>query len=204
MSARGFVLAAAVSTLAGGCKVQQSWTEPEPGLERMMVQPRVDPFGESAFFDDGKAMRKPPKDTVSLESTVGDRWVVDGLVGATYATKIPVPVTRALLETGRTRFDITCATCHGVGGDGESVVADNMALRRPPSLHEERIRALPPGRMYQVIRTGYGLMPPYAAQLTVEERWAIVAYVRALQLSQGVEVARLPPQMRAELEEASL
>ena len=185
-----------------GCKVQQSWTEPEPGLERMMQQPRVDPFQESMFFDDGLAMRKPPPGTVSMEQRTGDRLFVDGLVDGTYAASIPVVVTRAVLDRGRDRFEIVCGACHGVDGSGESVVAENMALRKPPSLHEDRIVALPPGRIYQVIRTGYGLMPPYATQLSVDDRWAVVAYLRALQISRRVDVSGLP-EVRAQLEEAT-
>jgi mono/diheme cytochrome c family protein len=107
------------------------------------------------------------------------------------------------VEVGRAKFDVICAACHGVLGTGESVVAQNMALRRPTSLHEPYVRALPPGRIYQVIRTGYGVMPPYGPWLTVEERWGVVAYVHALQLSQGVEVTTLPPELRSALEEAT-
>ncbi len=91
-----------------------------------------------------------------------------------------------------------CAACHGLAGDGDSPVARNMALRKPPSLHEPRIRALPAGRLYAVVRDGYGLMPSYAEELSVGERWAVVAYVRALQLSQGARLAELPPELRSE------
>jgi len=186
-----------------GCKVQQSWMEPHPSFERMMQQAKVNPFDESTFFDDGIAMRTPPRGTVSLEQTIGDRLFVDGMVDGVYAQIIPMEVKRDVLERGRERFEVYCSACHGVDGFGESVVAENMALRRPPSLHEDRIVALPPGRLYQVIRTGYGLMPPYAAQLTVRDRWAVVAYLRALQLSRRVDVAQLTPELRAQLEEAT-
>jgi mono/diheme cytochrome c family protein len=189
----------ATSAAVGGCKVQQSWTEPDPGLERMMQQPRVDPFQESAFFDDGLAMRKPPNGTVSIERRTGDRSIVEGVVDGRYAAAVPVPLTRALLDRGRDRFERICAVCHGVDGSGESVVAQNMALRRPPSLHEARIVALPVGRLYQVIGTGYGLMPSYAAMLPIDDRWAVVAYVRALQISRRIDVSRFP-ELRAEID----
>ncbi|MEO7092739.1 MAG: cytochrome c, partial [Polyangiales bacterium] len=165
---------------ATACKVQQSWKEPEPSLSRMQQQPRIDPFQKSDWYANGLSMRTPPAGTISIEQTVQARIVVDGVVDGVYAPQIPVPLTRALVEVGRAKFDVICAACHGVLGTGDSVVAQNMAMRRPTSLHEPYVRALPPGRIYQVIRTGYGVMPPYGPWLTIEERWAIVAYVRAL------------------------
>jgi mono/diheme cytochrome c family protein len=116
-------------------------------------------------------------------------------------THIPVPVTTALLARGRERFDVVCATCHGVTGTGESIVAEKMAFRRPPSLHLASTRAYPPGRLYAIVKDGYGLMPAYASMLDVEERWAIVAYVRALWLSRAASVATLPSSVRSAVEE---
>jgi mono/diheme cytochrome c family protein len=110
----------------------------------------------------------------------------------------PVPVTAALLARGRARFDTFCAACHGVLGDGESQVALNMSMRRPPSLHQYRDVA--DGYIFRVISSGFGLMPSYAAALPVEDRWAVVAYVRALQLSQHATLDQLPPEARQRLE----
>jgi mono/diheme cytochrome c family protein len=115
-----------------------------------------------------------------------------------YVKTIPLPLTRKLLETGRKRFDITCGTCHGPLGDGESIVARQMSLRPPPSLFKYIDR--PSGYFYEVITKGFGMMASYAAELTVEERWAIVAYIRALQLSQTTPAAELPPEARREIE----
>ena len=112
-------------------------------------------------------------------------------------------MTRASLEAGRAAFERVCATCHGVLGDGNSVVAEKMELRKPPSLHEARIAQLPAGKVFQVASVGYGLMPGYAALLSVEERWAIVGYLGALRLSQAAPVASLPPFMQAELRRAA-
>jgi mono/diheme cytochrome c family protein len=159
----------------------------------MQEQPRVDPFGASTFFRDGMAMRRPPRGTIPVELRAD---------AAGSAERIPIVIDRALLERGRARFEVFCAACHGIGGDGESVVAQNMQLRKPPSLLDERIRALPFGRLYAIVRGGYGLMPGYAAQLSVEERWATVAYVRALQISRHSPVSSLPADVRAELEKA--
>lgn len=111
----------------------------------------------------------------------------------------PIPLTMELVERGRGRFDIFCAPCHGVAGDGASAVAANMSLRRPPSLHEPAIRAYSAERLYRVVAEGYGLMPSYAGVLSREERWGLVAYVRALQLSQRAVVSELPEPVRGEV-----
>jgi cytochrome c553 len=113
---------------------------------------------------------------------------------------VPLPVSRKLLELGRKRFDITCATCHGPLADGKSIVATQMALRPPPSLQQAQYVAKPAGYIYEVITKGFGLMASYAAELSVEERWAVVAYLRALQISQNTPVGALPPEIRQQLE----
>ncbi|CAN94682.1 hypothetical protein sce4519 [Sorangium cellulosum So ce56] len=110
--------------------------------------------------------------------------------------RIPVPVTIELLQHGKERFEINCAACHGVAGDGESEVARNMTLRRPPSLVDPRVQAFPPGRIYRVIVEGYGLMRSYEAQVPLMERWAIVAYVKALGKSRATALDALPPPLR--------
>jgi mono/diheme cytochrome c family protein len=114
-----------------------------------------------------------------------------------YLTTFPVKVDRPLLALGRKRFDITCGTCHGPLGDGDSIVAHQMSLRPPPSLHLYADR--PVGYIYDVITHGFGMMASYAGELPVRERWAVVAYIRALQLSQAVPVDKAPPEARAKL-----
>jgi mono/diheme cytochrome c family protein len=173
-------------------------------------QPRAHAYKESVFFADGLSMRAPPDGTVPRERITGNPVLTTGREGETgqiaangervpsYAKAIPLPVTRKLLELGRKRFNITCATCHGPLGDGNSIVANQMSLRPPPSLHKYNDRA--PGYIYEVISKGFGLMASYAAELTIEERWAVVAYVRALQVSQSVPAAGLPAEDRARLE----
>lgn len=184
-----------------GCSMEQTFVEPELTWSRMQEQPRYDPYEPSAFFSDGRTMRTPPEGTVPRERAfVARPEVASGLdargqeLGA-----IPLPVTRALLAAGRDRFNVVCASCHGVLGDGVSPVAQNMQLRRPPSLHQPNIRAYAPGRIYRYVTFGFGMMPAHGPYLTLEERWAIVAYVRALQLSQFAPVAQLPADVRAEL-----
>jgi mono/diheme cytochrome c family protein len=141
---------------------------------------------------DGRAMRPLPTGTVPRE-----RSADSGLVAAPAGdAAVPVTVTRELLDRGRRRFAIACATCHGVAGDGNSAVARNMQRRRPPSLHEPRLVALGPGALYRVITAGYGLMPSYEKLLTPDDRWAVIAYVRTLQLAWRVRLAALPPAVR--------
>jgi hypothetical protein len=162
-------------------------------------QPRARAYKQSAFFDDGLSMRAPPKHTVPRERILGNSALTTGKVGEAFVTTIPVPLTRKLLDLGRKRYDITCGTCHGPIGDGDSIVAKNMSLRPPPSLHLYRDR--PAGYLYEVIVKGFGLMGSYAAELTVEERWAVVAYTRVLQLSQNVAIDRAPADVRSRLEQ---
>jgi mono/diheme cytochrome c family protein len=170
--------------------------------ERMQEQPRYETYGESRFFPDGSAMRRPPDGTVPHDAVVDRPLLTTGFAGGRPAERIPVPVTPELLALGRRRFDTYCAVCHGVLGNGQSAVASRFRLRRPPPLIGDRVRALPPGRVYRVVTEGYGLMPAYAADLPVTERWAVVAYLRALQLSRYAPVDSLPPEVLAELRRA--
>jgi len=172
--------------LAAGC---QGWGI-DPDLERMIDQAKVETYEPSAAFADGRGTRPPPPGTVPRER----RFLVPPGNG------YPVPLTRPLLERGRRRFEIVCAACHGLLGDGESKVAENMSLRRPPSLHDPRLRGLAPARLVEIMSKGYGLMPPLVEQLPLEERWAVAAYVKALQLSQNARLAELPAPIRAKAE----
>lgn len=171
-------------------------------FERMIVQHKYMAFREGAFFTDGRAMRPPPGGTIPRGTIVDQPLLTQGIAGGQFATTIPVPVTIEMLELGRKRFDITCAACHGIAGDGASVVATKMQLRRPPSLHQAEIVAYTPGQIYQVLNEGFGLMPSYATMLTLEERWAVVAYVKALQLGQSAVVGDLPEPVRGDMERA--
>jgi hypothetical protein len=197
------VLGLGLATSATACRTHEVLRKPDFSWNRMQSQPRYDDYAPSRFFADGMAMRAPPEGTVPYSaSPVNPREREGTEKGGAYVKSFPLPITRPLLHLGRARFQIVCAACHGVRGDGDSVVAKYMP-RRPPSLHEERIRVLPDGRIYSVIRDGYGLMPAYGTHFSVEERWAVVAYVRALERSQNAVVARLPASIARELERAS-
>ena len=166
-------------------------------VDPMERQPKGRAFAANPFFEDGRAMRKPPAGTVPRERIVQNPALTLGYVDGKDVTEIPLTLTRALLDLGHRKFDIYCATCHGLLGDGNSPVAANMSLRLPPNLHDRT--GMAPGHYYQVISNGFGLMPGYAAELDVQERWAVVAYLRALQLSQNAPLALAPAEERARL-----
>jgi mono/diheme cytochrome c family protein len=167
-------------------------------VDPMERQPRGRPYAANAFFEDGRAMRDPPPGTVPRERTVGNPALTEGRLNGKDVTDIPIPLTKALLDKGHKRFEIYCGACHGLLGDGRSLVAANMSLRPPPNLHERRDMTV--GHYFQVVSNGYGLMPGYSAQLDIEERWAVVAYLRALQLSQNAPIALAPPEERERLQ----
>jgi mono/diheme cytochrome c family protein len=169
-----------------------------PGLDPMQRQAKLKAYQPSEFHPDGLAMRAPPAGTVPFGS-VGDPALQRG-VGADGKplALAPVALTPKLLAAGRKKFDIHCAVCHGLAGDGRSQVALNMSLRKPPSLH--LYRDVPDGYLYQVVSQGFGLMPGYAAELTPEERWGVVGYLRALQLSQHASAAQVPPETMKKLQ----
>jgi mono/diheme cytochrome c family protein len=169
-----------------------------PRLDPMQRQQKYKAYQPAEAQPGELAMRHPPAGTVPYRSVV-DPAVSTGLgPDGLPLAQAPLPVTAATLARGRNRFDVYCATCHGLLGDGESQVALNMSLRKPPSLHA--YRDVPDGHLYRVVANGFGLMPPYAPELSIEDRWAVVAYVRALQLSQHATLNQLPPEARQRLE----
>lgn len=168
-------------------------------LDPMAAQEKPQPYAPSEIFADGLAMRAPPPGTVPRERTLGPPELLRGRrPDGTYVDAVPLLLTRSALETGRARFEIFCAACHGLLGDGRSPVAGNMSLRPPPSLVEHAHH--PAGFYFEVISSGFGLMPSYAAEIPLRERWSVVAYLRALQLSQSAPLALAPPDVRARLE----
>ena len=191
MSARLLFLIAALAST--GCE----GFFPSLDLERMIDQRNVRPYMPSAYFSDGRGMRPPPDGTISRDRVVGEPALTDGIVDGVDVARIPIAVDRPLLERGRNRFEVFCAACHGLRGDGRSPVAHNMDLRKPPSLLEPPVTTFSPGRLFQVVSLGYGLMPSYASELSVRDRWAAIAYLGALQFSQAAPLASLPDDLRA-------
>ena len=153
----------------------------------MARQPRYDPLEASRQFADGSSARAPVKGTVARDADLSPR-----------PEKIPLPVTMATLERGRQRFDIFCSPCHGRTGDGHGMVV-RRGFPAPPTYHQDRLREAPDSHFYDVITNGYGAMYSYAARVSAADRWAIVAYIRALQLSRHAPVAALPKTLQARL-----
>lgn len=167
-------------------------------LERMIDQPRFTSYEACEVCPEGTIMMLPPEGTVPRTPAPAGAAIETGRDGTAWVDEIPIAVDRALVSRGRNRFDIFCAACHGRIGSGVSQVAENMSLREPPSLLVPPVTDYPAGRVYGAIAGGYGLMRSYAAELPVADRWAVVAYVQALQLSQRLQIGQLPPALRQE------
>jgi hypothetical protein len=164
----------------------------------MHDQPKYKPYRGSDFFGDGRSARPLPEGTVARGQLREDAHLFTGRVNGQPATTFPMPVTEAVLARGRERYGIYCTPCHGLAGYGDGMVIQR-GFRRASSFHVDRVRAEPVGYFYDAITNGFGAMPSYAAQIPVEDRWAIVAYVRALQLSQHATLQDVPPEKRGEL-----
>ncbi len=179
------LLAALCLLLLGGCQYTLR--------QDMANQPRENPLSPSKFFADGRSARPIVDETVSRGSLEGDALFVPKDSNA-----FPLPVNAALLERGRERYGIFCTPCHGIQGDGNGIAAVR-GMKHPPSYHQERLRQEPNGYYYDVITNGFGAMYPYAAQIPPKDRWAIIAYVRALQLSRDAHINDLPARLREKL-----
>ena len=175
----------------------------EKAAQDMYDQPRYKPLASSTLFADGAAARTPPQGTVVFSSgpfadTSSGRVGTEAAAARNAALEAetqPYALDMALLERGRERYDIYCAPCHSPLGDGDGIVA-RRGFPTPPTYHSERLRAATDRHFFDVISQGYGVMYPYADRIEPRDRWAIVAYVRALQLSQH---ARAPELSGAEL-----
>src|SRR6266496_2196223 len=158
----------------------------------MHVQPRQNPLSRSDFFSDQRSARPPVEGTVARGQLREDTYFYTGKIGNNPGDVMPFPVTREVLERGRERFNIFCAPCHSRVGDGNGFVPSRGFARKPPSYHIERLRKAPLGYFFDVMTEGFGIMPDYASQIPPQDRWNIVAYVRALQLSQNATMADVP------------
>ena len=168
--------------------------------QKMANQPRYDPLEPSDFFADGQASRPRIAGTVARGELSGNPFFDTGKVNGQVADGFPMPVTLDLINRGHSRFDIYCAQCHGRAGDGNGMIP-SRGYRRPPSFHTETLRAATSGHLFDVMTNGFGAMPPYGKMIPPQDRWAIVAYIRALQLSQNATVADVPIEDRAKLDQ---
>jgi len=165
----------------------------------MFEQPKFRPLDEDKFFADGRSARPVPPNTFPYDEPQRPPAVEDGTVNGAFVAEIPVAVDEPMLQRGRQRFDIYCSPCHGRVGDGHGMIAKRGFIQ-PADLHSDRVRYAPPGYLYAVISHGYGAMPDYDDEIPVPDRWAIVAYIRALELSRRASLADVPPAHRAALE----
>ncbi len=200
MTLRRFIMFAVVAILlaaALGCTrgrpTENTPIHLNPNMDR---QQKYLPQSESKFFVDGMTMRKPVAGTVARGELHEDNayWRGRDDIDSVIA-KIPIPVTMQLIERGQQRFNIYCSPCHGRTGDGRGIVVQR-GLLPPPSFHDERLRKVGDGHIFDVISNGIRNMPSYRAQIPVDDRWAIVSYFRALQRSQNASINDVPAEMR--------
>jgi mono/diheme cytochrome c family protein len=165
----------------------------------MHDQPRFDPMQDSAFFTDARSARPLVEGTVARGHLRDDELLYTGRVNGETATVFPFAVDAKVMARGRERYDVFCAPCHGRTGQGDGMVV-LRGYRRPPSMHQDRLRNAPAGHFFDVITNGFGAMPDYAAQVKAEDRWAIAAYLRALQLSGYATLNDVPPAERDKIQ----
>ena len=224
---RGFLLISLLLTIAAvavlGFRGEKTTNEPWEIFPDMVRQMKVRAQSPLNFFADGRGPRLPINGTVPIgyempkaetsppaersESmphgfSVGTDYVDTGKMGANWGTGIPVPVTPELLERGRQRFNITCVMCHGATAAGNGITKQ-YGLATVVSLQDDRIRKMADGEIFNTVTNGKNTMMAYGPTVMVADRWAIIAYLRALQRSQGATVADVPPEHRADLDKAA-
>jgi len=179
-----------------------------PGCTDMYDQPRYEPFEASSLFSDGASARPLVLGTVPRDDPRGlpdveDRdLLLTGMKDGLPSRTAPFPIDRAVLDRGRQRYEIYCAPCHGQLGDGRGVIVER-GFTPPPNYTEARLVDAPLGYFFDVITNGHGAMYSFAARVAPQDRWAVAAYIRALQLSQKAVVSELPPEDQSKLEEAA-
>jgi len=183
----GLLAVVTTTVLAGACR------------QDMHDNPRHEPLEASTFFADGRALRMPVDHTVPRGTAHTDEHLYTGKIGGQLADALPVAVTPELLARGRERFNVFCAPCHGRTGRGNGMVV-RRGFRPPPTFHVNRLRSAPVGYFFDVITHGFGAMQDHAAQVPVADRWAIAAYIRALQISQHASIDNVPADKRALLD----
>ncbi len=166
--------------------------------QKMAVQPKYDPLEPSDFFADGMSARPRIPGTVARGEVYLTGFVATGKINGQDGDGFPFPITIEVMNRGQERFNIYCSECHGKVGDGNGMIP-SRGYRRPPSYHTDTLRTAKTGHFFDVITNGFGAMSSYAAQVPVNDRWAIIAYIRALQLSQHGTIDDVPPDLRAKL-----
>ena len=167
----------------------------------MQEQPKFLTDQQNYDFPNEQVDRKPVEHTVPRGPVDDGSVFYTGQTGAVLATTFPMPVTLDLVKQGQEAFNINCSVCHGRDGYGEGIVVQR-GFPQPPSFHSERLRNAPVGHFFQVITHGYGVMYPFGSRITPEDRWAIISYIRALQLSQNATTNQIEPSDKTQLEKA--
>jgi cbb3-type cytochrome c oxidase subunit III len=166
----------------------------------MFNQPKARTYRAGEFFDDGASARVPVPGTVARGQLRADPVLHTGVgPDGRFVARLPLPLDRALLLRGRERFEIFCSPCHGRTGDGRGMIVQR-GFKEPTSFHADRLRQQPIGYFFDVMTNGFGQMSDYSAQVPVRDRWAIAAYLRALQLSQHAPIAEVPEGDRERIE----
>ena len=199
---RNFLLGLAVVLVAAlaiaGWRGQKGERSPLQVFPDMKHQPKYKTQAEAPFFADGRADRTPVAGTIPVEVDPKDAYRLTGKMRDRWGDGFPVPVGSALIERGRQRYSISCAPCHGATGSGNGIVTEYALRGIVANYHTDRLRKMSDGQIFFTIGNGKGLMLGYP-QIAVEDRWAIVAWVRTLQLSQGIPLANLSEVERAKL-----
>lgn len=164
-------------------------------FQMMGTQPKYLPLAPSDLFQDGQSARQLVPDTVARGHTQDDPALFTGKLNGADVTTFPYPITKDIMLRGQERFNIYCAPCHGQTGIGNGIIVQR-GFTAPPTLHQDRLRTAPVGHFFDVITNGFGAMSSYADQIPVNDRWAIIAYIRALQLSQNATINDVPPDQR--------
>jgi hypothetical protein len=165
----------------------------------MHDQPRYQALKASDFFSDGSSARAPVAGTVARGDLRDDELLYTGKEGEEPAKVFPFPIDDAVMARGQDRFDVYCAPGHGRTGLGDGMIVQR-GFTRPPSLVTDRLMEAPPGHFFEIITNGFGAMPDHAAQIRVRDRWAIIAYIRALQLAANAKIDDVPPAERGRLQ----
>ncbi len=184
---------AALKGIVLGCLVLVSGCRQD-----MHDQPRFEPLEANSFFSDHRSARPLIKGVVARGDLQEDVHLYKGQENGAAATNFPFPVTKDVLLRGQERFNIYCSPCHGQIGNGEGMIVQR-GLKQPPSFHIDRLREASVGYFFTVITSGFGVMFDYADRVSPEDRWAIIAYIRALQLSQHATLDDVPAEERQKL-----
>jgi mono/diheme cytochrome c family protein len=186
-------------TILSACLASVAFLFSAACRQDMHDQPKYVPLRQSTFFNDARSARPVIEGTVARGQLHDDQLMYGGKVNGQEATLFPMRVDAAVMARGQERYNIYCSPCHSRTGQGDGMVV-LRGYRRPPSMHQDRLRNAPVGHFFDVMTNGFGAMPDYAAQITAEDRWAIIAYIRALQLSEHATIADVPAADRSRIQ----